>query len=484
MHELIRKIGGEPLENLQSIHKQIMQETGAVACCIVSAYAGQRYAPVCGEEGVFRPELLEAAEKTREAAAHGGFVCIPIISAETARGSTGENRREKRGRAAVKGFVFLENAHTPPPEETAHAELCRKYSALIGCNLEMLKTLSIASIDKLTGILGRKYFEKRADAAVGNALSTGRPLCAVLFDLDYFKSVNDTYGHLAGDKILHEVVACAKRCLPPDTIFGRYGGEEFVFLLEDMASARAKKLSETIRRETEKQSFHTPDGHEISVTISMGIAELRHAADLAGLVTLADQALYTAKNTGRNRSVVWDEKSRYESYSERNLQNFITGDGARDDLRITELLSLFDALQRCRAWEELTPALQELMTLLDADRIALFDASGETVRMLLKPEHESTVHDRALITEVRLTGNTVSRVDWENEVTSPDSGLADWFSVCAAPVVSRGERLGVLCLSVSLRKKEFSESEISFIRYAAMLFSAAFRNISEVTECS
>jgi diguanylate cyclase (GGDEF)-like protein len=165
-----------------------------------------------------------------------------------------------------------------------------------------LHFMSLAQIDGLTGIANRPHFLKQAQGALESAHKMQQPLCIILCDLDHFKSINDKYGHAAGDQVLRQTVAECQIYMRPGDLFGRFGGEEFSFLMEacelEDARLRAEQLRLTIAGIRTARSM---------VSASFGIASTASSGyDLRQLLAHADSALYAAKRAGRNRVAVYD----------------------------------------------------------------------------------------------------------------------------------------------------------------------------------
>jgi diguanylate cyclase (GGDEF)-like protein len=159
----------------------------------------------------------------------------------------------------------------------------------------------LAMTDILTGAYNRRYFMQEAQKEFGKAQRYNLPLSIIMFDADRFKSLNDTYGHSAGDDVLRELSAACKRCIRASDVFVRYGGEEFVVLLPMSDGSAARMLAERIRREVEQMSAYCGDVR-LPVTISLGVAErLAITASLDEMLKEADLRLYDAKKNGRNR---------------------------------------------------------------------------------------------------------------------------------------------------------------------------------------
>jgi two-component system cell cycle response regulator len=166
-------------------------------------------------------------------------------------------------------------------------------------------SIEMAVTDGLTGLHNRRYMESHVSTLVEQAASRGKPLTVLVLDIDYFKSVNDTYGHDAGDDVLREFSTRLKKSIRGIDLACRYGGEEFVVVMPDTDMAVAAAVAERVRRGIATEPFPISQGKKaIEVTISIGIASLANVTDTsADILKRADQALYRAKRDGRNRVV-------------------------------------------------------------------------------------------------------------------------------------------------------------------------------------
>lgn len=168
-----------------------------------------------------------------------------------------------------------------------------------------------ATLDSLTGLHNRRGFDLLAAQAMLEAQREPKPLTALLLDLDHFKRLNDTYGHLAGDQVLSGFARHLESCLRKSDIVCRWGGEEFIVLLKDTDSATALKIAEKIRLLIEQQRY-AYEGKNMQLTVSIGVTTLQADDTLHSLLSRADHAMYRAKQTGRNRTCVEMPHSRYE----------------------------------------------------------------------------------------------------------------------------------------------------------------------------
>jgi diguanylate cyclase (GGDEF)-like protein len=168
-------------------------------------------------------------------------------------------------------------------------------------------------IDPLTGLHNRRYLQEYTEKIVAGILRRGKSVGLVMCDLDYFKQVNDTYGHHTGDLVLAQTASAIKQCVRESDIVIRFGGEEFLVVLLDIIEGDSIKVAEKIRMSIQQLNIRLPDG-VIQKTISMGVSEFpADAPSLWSAIKFADVALYKAKETGRNRSVrftrdMWTEE--------------------------------------------------------------------------------------------------------------------------------------------------------------------------------
>ena len=170
-------------------------------------------------------------------------------------------------------------------------------------SLEAIRAESLT--DPLTGLGNRKYFDRSIDMAVQTALATGEPLSLLMFDIDHFKSFNDSYGHLTGDQVLRLVGMSLKQTIKGQDITARYGGEEFAVVLPATALRQALTVADHIRRAVMAKELKKKSTGEIlgRVTISVGVSMLKPDDDTDSLIERADACLYAAKRNGRNRVV-------------------------------------------------------------------------------------------------------------------------------------------------------------------------------------
>ena len=170
-------------------------------------------------------------------------------------------------------------------------------------SLEAIRAESLT--DPLTGLGNRKYFDRMIEQAVQHALAGNEPLSLLMFDIDHFKSFNDSYGHLTGDQVLRLVAMSLKQTIKGQDITARYGGEEFEVVLPNTALRQALTVADHIRRAVMAKELKKKSTGEIlgRVTISVGVSMLKQGDDTDSLIERADACLYAAKRNGRNRVI-------------------------------------------------------------------------------------------------------------------------------------------------------------------------------------
>jgi diguanylate cyclase (GGDEF)-like protein len=204
-------------------------------------------------------------------------------------------------------------------------ELLAKKTELSGINAELLREIGerkrieaalrrsredlkrLAITDSLTGLYNRGYFNRVAAGEIERALRYSHPLSIMMFDIDHFKRINDTYGHSSGDRVLKMIAATTSGIFRVSDVLARYGGEEFVALLYETSAPKAVEVAERLRQAIERSVVQS-DRKPIRVTASFGVSDRFGRTDaqpvteiLSEFIASADQAMYASKNAGRNR---------------------------------------------------------------------------------------------------------------------------------------------------------------------------------------
>ena len=185
------------------------------------------------------------------------------------------------------------------PFSVTEEQLLELVAAICAPPLEIARLSRLTKLDPLTGALNRRGLEEGYQP---EAPPTGRPMAVLMVDIDHFKAINDTHGHVLGDVVLQRVARQLSQVLRTSDAIVRYGGEEFILLLSDVTLSQAERVAERARKSIEAQIIRV-GGATMNVTVSMGIEVQREGEALSIAIESADAALFQAKREGRNRVV-------------------------------------------------------------------------------------------------------------------------------------------------------------------------------------
>lgn len=175
--------------------------------------------------------------------------------------------------------------------------------------------------DPLTGLSNRRHFRAMQERTIDGVARSGEPALLLMLDIDHFKKVNDTHGHIAGDQVLQAVAKCLAKCVRPMDTLARYGGEEFAVILPNCQTSYGAAVAERIRKTVEELDINVAHGVNLRVTVSVGGAYapewIRSTTSL--WTERADVQLYRAKSEGRNRVFLDQQQEIYVSAEEKNL---------------------------------------------------------------------------------------------------------------------------------------------------------------------
>jgi diguanylate cyclase (GGDEF)-like protein len=200
-------------------------------------------------------------------------------------------------------MLFYLRTLVPLPGETEAVELFRvELSNSLDRIRTHLRMQRMATVDGLTNLFNHRFFRDQLRTEFQRALRYANMMAVIMIDIDNFKGYNDTYGHLAGDRVLSETARTIRNAVRDIDFVARYGGEEFALILPEVDAAAGTLVAEKIRKAVEAQRFISDDGEAVGfITISLGVTDNTAAEGPDGLISRADRALYWVKRHGRNR---------------------------------------------------------------------------------------------------------------------------------------------------------------------------------------
>ena len=355
---------------------------------------------------------------------------------------------------------------------------CLNIENIFSFLIESYKVQQEAATDKLTSALTKKYTENALTDILRASKISNSSFSILMYDLDKFKKVNDTFGHQMGDTVLKATAKTALGVLKKGQILGRVGGEEFVILLPNTEKKQALIIAEKIRKQVEALHFDNP---AIRITISMGIAVFpTHGTAEKDLLSKVDQALYAAKNWGRNQTVVWEEDLESIKKKVDRLAGILTGNTINDTKNILSFIDTASLIRHSISkTQRLEICLEKIIDSTGADS-GIFICSVKEKRSkrifkykpVSKPEFPV---NRDFIIEVMSEKKELCKIDWENiSGRSAITGIPNWNSTILVPVILKDEIKAIIYLVVEIRKRKFGTEEVNLASLFAGLIAPFF----------
>jgi diguanylate cyclase (GGDEF)-like protein len=198
-------------------------------------------------------------------------------------------------------MLFRGNTPFSESEQQVLAIFSTQVSMLLDTIEARAKIANLADTDDLTGIWNKRYFRRQLPQEIERARMFGVPLALLLFDIDEFKQINDSFGHVIGDVVLSELCGVVRETLRPTDILTRFGGDEFAIILPHTDSAGAVAVAERVLKRVHALTIPTDEEGAVQCSLSIGISEFRRDDSGNDLIRRADERLYESKRQGKNR---------------------------------------------------------------------------------------------------------------------------------------------------------------------------------------
>ena len=384
--------------------------------------------------------------------------------------------REKRlnSESSVNGQLILISTNAINYINSESKKIIETFKPFLTFLLEKYNLTISSTLDKLTSVYNRKYFEESLIFLLEGSQLDNSEFAVIMFDIDDFKGVNDKYGHQVGDEVLIKLTREVKKTISKNDIIGRYGGEEFIVLLPNCDKNKAISVAEKIRTNVDDAKIL---GEKRKVTISIGIAMSNNERISSDeIVKRADQALYRAKHEGKNRCILWDGESGISSNTNTSneLSGVLTGNATKD-YNFMSIIKDVASIVKSRADREqkMYEFVLKIMQIIECESVALFIIKyGKIVNILSKDRSKdgwniSEKFNFKLVYKTIEDKRGTYQVDWDNMGRQDKYGIPDWKSVCITPVICNDEILALIYVSVSVNNKEFTEAELNQLNFFA-----------------
>ena len=407
------------------------------------------------------------------------IMCIPIIRKNHCliEKSNGESKRvnEQFRLEYIKGFLYMESERVLNNFNEESLNKCLELTSFISFIMENYLLKISSSIDKLTGTLTRRFLEEALSDNVEKANGTSGVFSIIMFDLDNFKGVNDRFGHQTGDQVLRDVSKIVMDSIRKKDVCGRYGGEEFIVILPDTDTSAANEIAERIRQNIENKKIL---GSKRELTVSLGIATYPNQGKWKQeLIEKADQALYVAKANGKNRCQIWEDKFSGKVKGSNKLSGIVSGNVVQDSRNVLAMVELIQIVKDESDLEtKIFNALGRIIETTEAQNGMFFIVSKNEItkkfgRRIFKENWTQVKgYSQDIIDSVIQDKQAKCIIDWDSIIDYDlVSGMPNWNSVLAIPIIKSGVVLGVLYLTVPIKVKEFKFEDLNFVNTLSQL---------------
>ncbi|MCK9217482.1 MAG: diguanylate cyclase [Firmicutes bacterium] len=436
-------------------------------------------------ESIIIPDVFEYKKKMENSLIPkdiSAVFCFPVTSFDTVVDFEIE-RRNVSNSCNISGFIYLDTDSIINNFSNETGDLCNRVTKIAHILIDNYNLKMVNAIDKLTKLYTRKYFENALLNEISNAAIKSGEFSIIMSDIDRFKAINDRYGHQVGDKVLVKISELIMNSLRRTDICARYGGEEFIMLLPSTNTTGALNLAEKIRKALESANI----GLHQNITISMGIASYpTHSTWMKDLIDKADQALYHSKETGRNKTTVYDTDLVKTAGRVDKMIGIITGNMSEDINNVESIIEILE-LQRDNSTtieNKIFNFLGKMIEMSGAkEGIVFIVDNNKPVKHISRRgsapvEINGLPYNAELLNKCIISKSGEYLIDWSSSVAIDTvTGMPDWQSVMIIPITNYGEVNGVLYLSTSLKSKEFDASIYNYISTLCNIAAPMFLNM-------
>lgn len=402
------------------------------------------------------------------------LICIPILKKRELKSLKLENDRRKKNdnlnSDEIIGYIYLDSDRLFNRLNKDKYKLIETLSYLACINIENYNLKRTSSIDMLTGVYTREYFDEITKEILDKKKVEELKISVIMVDIDKFKVVNDTFGHRKGDEVLNKVGDIILNNVRSTDIVGRYGGEEFIIMLPNSDELAGKNIAENIRNKVEGAKVL---GEEHPLTVSLGVSVYpKHGQSREELIEKADQALYEAKGSGRNKSVIWSNNIEKTNKRLDRLAGIVSGNTVQDRRNVLAMVEIIDLIkQDIDKDEKIYRFLGRLIEIIEGKQGIIFTLDDNQQinnvfgREIFNEEWiENPKYNESVIKKAIRDKDGEFLIDWEN-IDNIDilTGTPSWQSIIVTPIVYKGKLKGILQISVPIKQKEFDYNAYNFV---------------------
>ncbi|WFA09439.1 diguanylate cyclase [Tissierella sp. Yu-01] len=408
-----------------------------------------------------------------------GVICIPIC----AYAEYNYDKVERRKWGPIQdnklvGYIYLETDRVLNRFDMERYSLISSLTNLIYLNIDNERLKKISTTDKVTGTYTRKYFEDKLDKLVEGYNQMDNSFSLLMIDIDKFKNINDTYGHLKGDEVLSVLGKVILNTIRDTDLVGRYGGEEFLVLLNNTTIDDGLEIANKIRKNIEKTKFQ---GIDRPITVSIGISQYpEHSTFKSELIFKADQALYYAKEVlGRNQKALWYSDMVIAPNKLDKLTGLITGDPLKDNRNMLAIVDISYLAKESKALsEKVFEFLGRIIEIVEGESATLIiydNNNNPKDKYSRKRKEKSWVSNnyvnQNLINHVLESKTGECFIDLDN-IDNQEKVIEDqnWQAILIVPLIKQGGIKGIVYITVPLKEKEFDFMNLNVCNVLSNIF--------------
>ncbi|MCD4817537.1 MAG: sigma 54-interacting transcriptional regulator [Candidatus Cloacimonetes bacterium] len=436
-------------------------------------------------------------------------MCIPL-GRKSAQNEDDERRKYFPIQSAFLGMLYVDSTKITEKSKFKDENLHLLQAIADQASYVLINALLYekANIDSLTGLYLRPYFEDRLNSEIQFHKTHNSNFCLLMIDIDFFKNINDSYGHSKGDEVLKKLGCLFKNKFRDSDTCARYGGDEFVVLLANTNKKQAELVAEELLKLVNSSDFSG-----IILTISIGISEFdKNTKDLSQLLKQADDALYAAKKTGRNRFKIWDKSS--SNFKQSHIIDILTGDPIRDYRNVEMLLqSIKESISVLNYYDLLDRIVDTIIEITNSERcLFILINDKENGLPIVKPDsnlllekkekkqyginqiYKTTLditlaknnkgeflsdkisYSKTLIEEVMKTGIPYCLKDISDEEATQSQIYLNLRSAMCVPLQIKKKLLGVIYVDSQYILQQFSQPELSIFSAVASQLALIIEN--------